>query len=313
MRWLRSPALAWLLGAVLALPAVLTAAGAVAADEEDQVSAAQPGGRAGTVAGDPDAWRFQATAYGWLIGVSGNMTARGQTVDINANFFQVVDKSDSLAAFMGYAEADKGKVGVYADLVWTKLGFDKSAVAYRNPLPGVQLSAKTNAALTTTMTIVEMGGLYEFANWRHGPGSFTAVDSIVGFRYWNNTASLNLDVLASVNVASLGIEAGRSFSIAHGGGQNWVDPLLGLRLRHQFTPSQHLMVRGDVGGFGFASQFAWQAAAVYSYSWQFSGYSLAGVLGYRALGVSYVSGTGINASGIDAVLHGPLIGASIKF
>ena len=58
-------------------------------------------------ASDPDAWRFQTTAYGWLMGVSGSMTTRGQTVDINANFFQVVDKSDSLAAFMGYVEADK--------------------------------------------------------------------------------------------------------------------------------------------------------------------------------------------------------------
>ena len=82
---------------------------------------------------DPDAWRLQATAYGWLMGVSGSMTARGQTVDINANFFQVVDKSDSLAAFMGYVEADKGRVGFYADLVWTKLGFAKETASYRNP------------------------------------------------------------------------------------------------------------------------------------------------------------------------------------
>ena len=110
-------------------------------------------------ASDPDAWRFQTTAYGWLMGVSGSMTTRGQTVDINANFFQVVDKSDSLAAFMGYVEADKGRVGLYADLVWTKLGFAKETAAYRNPVPGLQLSAKTSAVLTTTMTIVEAGGL----------------------------------------------------------------------------------------------------------------------------------------------------------
>jgi hypothetical protein len=28
---------------------------------------------------DPDAWRFRATAYGWLMSVSGNVTAHGQT------------------------------------------------------------------------------------------------------------------------------------------------------------------------------------------------------------------------------------------
>jgi len=262
---------------------------------------------------DPDAWRFQSALYGWAIGVSGNLTARGQTVDVNANFLQVVDKSDSIAAFMGYFEADKGKVGFYTDIVWTKLGFDKSLVSYRNPVPGVQVSATTNTALTTTMTIIEAGGLYEVARWQNAPGSFTAIDAVLGFRYWNNTADLNLNVVGAVDVASLGIDRGRTFSIARNGGLDWVDPVLGLRLRHQFTPSQHLMIRGDVGGFGLASQFAWQAVAVYNYSWQFSGYGLGGLIGYRALGVSYVSGTGINTNGVDLVLHGPLIGFSIKF
>ncbi len=262
---------------------------------------------------DPDAWRFQTVAYGWLMGVSGNMTARGQTFDVNANFLQIVDKSDSVAALMGYFEANKGKVGFYTDAVWTKLGFDRSLVAYRNPLPGVQVSANANAALTTTMTIVEAGGLYELKRWQNAPGSFTAVDALLGFRYWNISAALNLDVAASVDAASLGIERGRTFSFAGTGGLDWVDPLLGLRLRHQFTPSQHLMVRGDIGGFGLGSPFAWQAVGVYSYSWQFSGYALGGVLGYRALRANYVTGTGINAAGFDAVLHGPLIGLSVKF
>jgi hypothetical protein len=306
---LLSPALrASVAAAVLGLAPALASAQPAAAD-----SAAAPSGAAPQADADPDAWRFQSAAYGWLIGVSGNMTTRGQTVDVNANFFQVVDKSDSVAAFMGYFEANKGKVGFYTDIVWTKLGFDKALVSYRNPLPGVQVSASTNVALTTTMTIVEAGGLYEVARWQNAPGSFTAIDTLLGFRYWNNTADLNLNIIGSVDVASLGIERGRTFSIARNGGLDWVDPVLGLRLRHQFTPSQHLMVRGDVGGFGFASQFAWQAAAVYSYSWQFSGYALGGLLGYRALGVSYVTGTGINTAGVDAVLHGPLIGFNIKF
>ncbi|HZX85135.1 MAG TPA: hypothetical protein VFF19_16305 [Reyranella sp.] len=302
---LRAGLVAVLVGCVTGLP------GAHRVMAQDAQSTPTPG--SGSTADDADAWRFQSAAYGWLIGVSGNMTARGQTVDVNASFFQVVDKSDSVAAFMGYFEADKGKVGFYTDIVWTKLGFDKSLVSYRNPVPGVQASATTNVALTTTMTIIEAGGLYEVARWQNAPGSFTAIDALLGFRYWNNTADLNFNIIGSVDVASLGIERGRTFSIARNGGLDWVDPVLGLRLRHQFTPSQHLMVRGDVGGFGLASQFAWQAAAVYSYAWQFSGYGLGGLIGYRALGVSYVSGTGINTNGVDAVLHGPLVGFNIRF
>jgi hypothetical protein len=100
------------------------------------------------------------------------------------------------------------------------------------------------------MTIVEAGGLYEVARWPGSPGSFTAVDALLGFRYWNNAVDANLDVIGSVDFSRLGIERGRSFAIAHSGNVAWVDPLIGLRLRHQFTPSQEVMVRGDVGGFG---------------------------------------------------------------
>ena len=210
-----SPALrAGLVAVLVGCPAGLAGAHRAMA----QGAEAAPTTSSGSTADDPDAWRFQSAAYGWLIGVSGNMTARGQTVDVNANFFQVVDKSDSVAAFMGYFEADKGKVGFYTDIVWTKLGFDKSLVSYRNPVPGVQVSATTNVALTTTMTIIEAGGLYEVARWQNAPGSFTAIDALLGFRYWNNTADLNFNIIGSVDVASLGIERGRTFSIARNGG-----------------------------------------------------------------------------------------------
>ena len=262
---------------------------------------------------DPDAWRFRATAYGWLMSVSGNVTAHGQTVDLDASFIQLVQKSDSLVGFMGYFEANKGPVGLYTDLVWAKLGFDKSTTGYRNPIAGLKISTTTNTALTYSMTIVEAGGLYEVARWPGSPGSFTAIDALLGFRYWNNSVDVNLDVIGSVDFSRLGIERGRSFAIAHSGNVAWVDPLIGLRLRHQFTPSQEVMVRGDVGGFGLQSQFVWQALGVYSYQWQFSGYALAGVIGYCALGVNYGTGSGLDANGVNVVLHGPIIGASLRF
>ena len=129
---------------------------------------------------DPDAWRFRATAYGWLMSVSGNVTAHGQTVDLDASFIQLVQKSDSLVGFMGYFEANKGPVGLYTDLVWAKLGFDKSTTGYRNPIAGLKISTTTNTALTYSMTIVEAGGLYEVARWPGSPGSFTAVDALAG-------------------------------------------------------------------------------------------------------------------------------------
>ena len=262
---------------------------------------------------DPDAWRFRATAYGWLMSVSGNVTARGQTVDVDESFIQLMQKSDSLIGFMGNFEANKGPVGFYTDFVWAKLGFDHSTARYRNPIAGLKISTTTNTALTYSLTIVEAGGLYEFARWPGSPGSFTAVDALLGFRYWNNSIDVNFDFTGSIDFSRLGIERGRSFAIARSGNLDWVDPLIGLRLRHQFTPSQEVMVRGDVGGFGLQSQFEWQAVGVYSYAWQFTGYQLAGVIGYRALGVNYANSSGINTNGVNLVLHGPIIGVSVRF
>jgi hypothetical protein len=266
---------------------------------------------------DPDSWRYRVALYGWAPSVAGSLTARGQTVDVNASFIQTLQKSDSLIGYMGYFEADKGKVGFYLDTVWAKLGFASSSSSWRNPIAGLQISTASNTAVTYSFAIIEAGGLYEVAKWSHSPGSFTALDGVLGFRYWNSTIDLNFDFNATADFARLSnalgrnLEFSRSLAIARSGSIDWVDPVVGLRLRHQFTPNQEVWVRGDVGGFGFQSNFQWQAVGVYSYAWQFTGYQLAALAGYRALGVNYTN-TGNNNS-IDLVLHGPIIGLSVRF
>jgi hypothetical protein len=266
---------------------------------------------------DADAWRFRFALYGWAPSVAGSLTARGQTVSINASFIQTLQTSDSLLGYMGYFEADKGRVGFYLDTVWAKLGFASSTTTQRNPIAGLQISTSRNTAATYSFAIIEAGGLYEIARWPGSPGSFTAVDGLLGFRYWNSRVDVNFDFDGTVDFTRLGnalgrnVEVSRSLAIARSGNLEWIDPVVGLRLRHQFTPSQEIMVRGDVGGFGFQSNFEWQAVGVYSYAWQFTGYQLAALIGYRALGVNY---TNIgNNNNVDLVLHGPIIGFSVRF
>src|SRR6476659_4687135 len=98
-------------------------------------------------AGDPEPWRINVALYGWATSVSGNATVRNQTLDINASFLDLVQKSDSLLGFMGYAEANKGRVGVYTDLVFAKLGFGAGQTGYRNPVAGLQITTSASAAL----------------------------------------------------------------------------------------------------------------------------------------------------------------------
>ena len=295
--------------ALLLGPLALQAPAAIAQDKPPDATPA--------AAADPDAWRFRFAAYGWALNVAGSLTARGQRTDVSESFIQIIQKSDSLLGYMGYAEANKGRVGFYLDTVWAKLGFGSSSTSLRNPIAGLQVSTSSNTAVTYSFAIIEAGGLYEIARWPGSMGSFTALDGLLGFRYWNSNVDVNFDFNGTVDFTRLSdvlgrnLEFSRSFAVARSGSLDWIDPVVGLRLRHQFTPSQEIWVRGDVGGFGFQSNFEWQAVGVYSYAWQFTGYQLAALIGYRALGVNYTN-TGNNNS-IDLVLHGPIIGVSFRF
>ena len=262
---------------------------------------------------DPGAWRFQAATYGWLISVSGSTTSHGQTVDTNASFIDLMQKSDSLIGFMAYLEADKGPVGVYADFVFTKMGFTTSQAAYRNPIAGLKLSATANAALTMQMFIMEVGGVYELAHWNGSSGNATTLEAVGGFRYWNVNLVGTFDALITADTTRFNLSRSGGFALADSGTTQWVDPLVGLRLRHQLAPNQTITVRGDIGGFNLANSLSWQAIAVYSYDWQFTGYQIAALLGFRALGVNYNTGSGATAFGLNEVFYGPVIGATVRF
>ena len=265
-------------------------------------------------AADPDGWRFNAAAYGWLISVSGSVTARGQTVDTNASFIDLVQKSNSLAGFMGYFEADKGPAGMYLDAIYTNLGFGASNASYRNPIGGLRITTSGSAAVTYKLFIAELGGVYELHKWVNGPASTTAIDGVLGFRYWNNTVAASFDADANVDFSRLRLDRSFGLAVARADAIQWVDPVIGLRVRHQFTPHQEIVARADIGGFGLGSQFSWQALAVYSYAWDLDGgQKLAALVGFRALGVNYWSYSGLDPVGINETLYGPVIGVSYRF
>lgn len=85
---------------------------------------------------------------------------------------------------------------------------------------------------------------------------------------------------------------------------NWVDPVLGTRVRVDLPKRFSLTALGDVGGFGIgsASQVTWQGVGLLGYRMSKRWTSLAG---YRVLGV--------NRDGVDVILQGPVIGASYRF
>ena len=90
-------------------------------------------------------------------------------------------------------------------------------------------------------------------------GLGTAIDVFGGGRGWWQKADASLALSGTVNFGDLTRNADGTLSASKSVG--WVDPLVGLRLRHQFAPGLNFVVSGDVGGFGVGSKFSWQALA----------------------------------------------------
>ncbi|ANY80877.1 hypothetical protein BB934_23780 [Microvirga ossetica] len=255
----------------------------------------------------PLGWTFRFTPYGWLTAMDGTQTVRGRSVKVDASFIDIVEESDTLVALMGDFEARNGPFALYGDVVWSKVGADRSAVRTRAPAPGITGTVGSALNLDIEMAIVEGGATYEVA--RSGPLAF---DVLGGVRYWHQRAELSLDVAGTFETADLVIAGARA--IARSGSVDWLDPIIGARMRYQVTSGHELFLQGDIGGFGVGSDFSWQAIGAYSFDFgTYQSVTFSGVIGYRALYVDYVQGEGRQRYEFDMLVHGPIVGISARF
>ena len=196
---------------------------------------------------------------------------------------------------MTYFEARKGRLSFFTDFVWADIGFPGQFNITKDRTLGqfgrATLNVKGNAQLDYEETIIQSGVTYEVAHWQSAPGSFTALDLMGSARYWNQDVDLSLRLTGTLNVdlpeLGLKLQRSRHVAIAHSGNLEWVDPVVGARIRHQIAPGRELTFIGDVGGFGAGSEFSWQAVATYGFDVNCLGAPLHLVLGYRALAVDF--------------------------
>jgi len=253
-------------------------------------------------------WTFSFTSYGWLPWISGDLTVKGRSFDIDITARQVVDALDwsGIPAWFSYAEARNGRVTFFNDIAYSKLaGSDNFARS------GGAATLAGNVSSEYQQAIVELGGTYEiWSASRPGLGR-TAFDVLGGGRYWYQDTT----VIADVDLSGLPILPGSGGRIvARSGSVDWIDPFIGARMRAQVAPGQNVTLRGDIGGFDVGSEFTWQLLATYDFQiCATDGYVLDGYLGYRALSVDYSEGSGNNRYEFDALLQGPVMGATLRF
>lgn len=201
----------------------------------------------GEPAAPASGWQFNLTPYGWMINVNGDVTARGHTADINEDFFQIVEKSDSLLAWMSFFEARRGRFSFFTDLVWMDLGVPGHFQIEKSPLgrfDRATLDIRGKVQVDYESTIIQSGITYEITRWQGmAPGRYTALDLIGSARYWNQEVDVSLHLTGTLTVdferLGLKFQKSRSVAIARSNDLEWVDPVVGARLRHQMAPARN--------------------------------------------------------------------------
>lgn len=264
-------------------------------------------------AGSRSPWVFSVTPYSWLAWLSGDLTVRGHTFDVEASPADLIRALDwsGIPMWMSYAEARNGRLTLFNDIVYSNLAGSGQFAASR---PGGTATLNGQIEADNTQAIIEFGAAYEvWSSGSQGFGPFAALDVLGGARYWYQSTSLS----AAFNLNGApgpGIIIDGNRVIARSGSIDWLDPFVGARLRYQLGPGQELAVRGDVGGFGVGSDLSWQAIA--TSNWQLSRtttHSVDAYIGYKALSVDYSQGRGNTRYEYNVLQHGPVAGLTVRF
>lgn len=258
---------------------------------------------------DAGNWSVIFTTYGWIPWLSGNTTIKGRSFDVSvdpSDMFGHLDWS-TLPAWMSYAEARRGPIGLFNDIVYASLSGSKGFAK-----DGEHATFSGNVSADYTQVTVEAGGAYEIWAGRNPVLMGTsAFDVLAGARYWHQDSVVSATTVTS-GTGGLEFQNGRWY--AKSGSVNWVDPFIGARLRNKIGPGEEFDVRADFGGFGAGSDFSWQVLA--TYNWQMCtlyGHVLDGYVGYRALSVDYSQGSGTSRYEYNVLQQGPVVGTTLHF
>lgn len=249
-----------------------------------------PWAHAEDVSSGKSTWEFHVIPYFWLASLDGDVTVKGIESSVNLSGSDLLDMLDYGGEV--HVEAWKGRWGIFLDPTFLKLSDDGRA---NTPTVG-----RIDVDVDLKEWLVEFGGLYTLGSWPLGTdeGRALSLDVLGGGRYWYLKGKLSADV------PLLGLSRRVEES------KDWIDPIVGARLRADLTKKLSLAVRGDIGGFSVGSNFTWNVSAIFGY--QFSR-TISAWLGYRCLGVDYESGSGSSKFKYDVIMQGPIVGLGFHF
>ena len=215
-------------------------------------------------------WKFTLAPYLMLPWMNGTSAVRGHEVEVDVGPSQIFDALQFGA--MGYFEARKARWAVGVDAVYMALGTDID-----RPSANVDFNQ----------------GAYAFTGVRE---LNEKVDLVFGARW--NVLQAKLDFKGPILLGTFDDT------------KQWVDPIVGLKLRQSLGGKWHFTMQGDIGGFGAGSDFAWQLFPVIGVD--VGKRSTLGV-GYRVIGMDYQTGSGNQLFKYDVITQAFVLGAAFHF
>ena len=206
--------------------------------------------------------------------------------EIDANTNDIF--SNLKMGFMLYAEASNGTWAVGSDVLYMKLGTQK--VRSKELINGSLISA--NGELEAKQTGWEVMGLRRVTPWLE-----------VGLGGLINSISSDLELTLPA-VGGSTTTASKSIT------ETWFDPMIITRIKSKPREKFIYQFRGEIGGFGIGSNFAWQIQAYAGY--RFSKlFEMSG--GYRIISLDYENGSGQDRFVYDVDTSGPVIRFGFHF
>ena len=236
---------------------------------------------------------IQFTPYFWAAELKGDATLRGRTGSVDISFSDILDKLD--IAFMGRLEAWQDRWGLFLDGLYMDLGAD-----FTTP------RGLVSTDIDVKMTMLEFGIGHRLLETPVGKNNnqMLSFDLLGGGRYINLDGEIDI----KTNGPLADIVSGRTF----GRREEWVDPIVGGRLRWDIDEKLAAAVRFDFSGFdiGEGSNLTWNLLAGIDYKLK---ENMSLKAGYRIFDIDYDSGSGNKEFGIDAQFRGPIFGLTILF
>jgi len=221
--------------------------------------------------------------YVLLPNIKGNTSLRSvNNVDVDISTSDIFDNL-KMAGMIHLETMYKNSWGIV---------FDFGLMDLENDIPGI-----VNGIFYTAGIKQSVMELLLFNRTKIKGGVF---DFFVGARRWKNKIRLE----RSQGAFLPSIELQRD--------ENWVDAVIGARAYFDISRDWQLMVRGDIGGLGLASEFTSLTAVGVMYHIT---ESIVLDVQYQALWVDYETGTRDTDSSFvyDTLTHGPAVGGIFTF